>query len=870
MAFVKLSASWAPLGTHLNFVPSRKASLIDRAISWTLNSEQLGGAVLVIRSYKLLQSVMATSSEVTKVGTVMAGCSLGRASSGLFQSVLGSWIQLQKSRNHASWSKVDAKAIVSADKVLVTTFWILRQPQVSGLIGHWCPWLMSWCVPTMMEPAWESGFLAEENDASENAISLKFCGGIGLIVIVTSWWRLASWSTLLASIRVSILAEFIADCRNESLLERSGRVLIAAYWRLPITPRRASRSDSVTGSSSWLLRLHSMEIGLIFLTYVDWLRVMLLSPCWVTSIPVNVKADILWEPKANVFSSSRIFASKTSLPPPMPSSTWTPKIPSSLPGWPFEDGDRSTKQHGSKGEVSKPSLRSSDTKAQYQRYGASIRPYALLFNLHISFGFMDKAFLSSGTGSTAITLSAWGWPWRKAALMSKDLSFHMWDEITCKAIIREVLLRVGLSLGISSMRGSKYPSTTRRALALWLFIGFEDSSLWPTLSSGFQVRIQRHFRICSSGIWFRRIVLIVLVLTQFWISDSFAFSNSLISSGVKVDNFTSVRCFLADVANMIHDSSSLGLQDPGSSVLDISNSHLQAVFSTASHVRAFATSWQVSCTSSTSPVDWPLASWSAISGVFVWDDSGVTFSGSWSGCGTDSSWLSFEMDSGLFALLDGLLDSGLLPVMGLLTFEWDWWSFGMSYWSCGLFEVVCIRLICWRRGVTSSGNSGPSGLPSSGKASRVFSGALRYSWPLDVHQTVWLSSWITTLWGPCHLNCLRGFSLHIMTHDPCENWPREGHALRNAARRRTSWLSAMWYALLAVSLTDNICRNSWLGRDWFSLLANSCAGMDSSLKIDPGILECFPNTITSGAYPWRILNAFLACVHWFKAIWRDP
>ena len=28
----------------------------------------------------------------------------------------------------------------------------------------------------------------------------------------------------------------MADCKNESLLAMSGRVLTAAYWRLPITP----------------------------------------------------------------------------------------------------------------------------------------------------------------------------------------------------------------------------------------------------------------------------------------------------------------------------------------------------------------------------------------------------------------------------------------------------------------------------------------------------------------------------------------------------------------------------------------------------------------------------------------------------------
>ena len=55
------------------------------------------------------------------------------------------------------------------------------------------------------------------------------------------------------------------------------------------------------------------------------------------------------------------------------------------------------KQHGSNGEASKPSCVSSDTKEQYQRYGASMRPYALLFNRHISWGFRSRDLRNSGT-----------------------------------------------------------------------------------------------------------------------------------------------------------------------------------------------------------------------------------------------------------------------------------------------------------------------------------------------------------------------------------------------------------------------------------------------------------------------------------------
>ena len=84
------SASCAPLGTHLKVVPSRSDSLIALAISWTLNSEHDGGAVLVIMSYKLLQSVIVRSVSSCFVGTVMAGASFIKASSGFFHCAVGS------------------------------------------------------------------------------------------------------------------------------------------------------------------------------------------------------------------------------------------------------------------------------------------------------------------------------------------------------------------------------------------------------------------------------------------------------------------------------------------------------------------------------------------------------------------------------------------------------------------------------------------------------------------------------------------------------------------------------------------------------------------------------------------------------------
>ena len=276
MAFVKASASWAPVCTHLSWMPSFNDSFIDLAMSWTLNSEHDGGAVRVIRSNNDLQSVIATSWFSCTVETEMAGSSRSRALSGSRHCTLGSRSHRQCSRIQAIWSKADAKEVVSADNVLVTTFWIFLLPQVKGLIGHWELLLISSWVPTIIEPAWESGFLVEAKDASEKAMNLKFWCGMGFMVIVTSWYRLASWSSRLADCNVSMLAWLISDWSSESLLERSGRVFVAAYWSEPIRPRRWPLSASVTGKLGCVLRWTSIGIDGIFRTYADWLKTMLM------------------------------------------------------------------------------------------------------------------------------------------------------------------------------------------------------------------------------------------------------------------------------------------------------------------------------------------------------------------------------------------------------------------------------------------------------------------------------------------------------------------------------------------------------------------------------------------------------------------
>ena len=266
IALVKQSASCSPERTQRSWIPSFRASWMALATNWTMNSEQDGGAVLVVRSNRLLQSVIARSDESFIVGTVMAGANFFKASSGFLHRVVGSCNQLQKSLNHDTWSTALASAFVSADYVLVTTFWIFLLPHHFGLIAHWTFWDIFWWVPTMKSPACESGFFCEEKDASENAMNRKSSTGIGLMVMVTSWNLLASCRSLLPSWRVPIVACGMADCNRDRRLDKSGRVFVAAHCKLPTSLLKANLSASVTGSSVWVLRLVSIWIDFILRT----------------------------------------------------------------------------------------------------------------------------------------------------------------------------------------------------------------------------------------------------------------------------------------------------------------------------------------------------------------------------------------------------------------------------------------------------------------------------------------------------------------------------------------------------------------------------------------------------------------------------
>ena len=79
--------------------------------------------------------------------------------------------------------------------------------------------------------------------------------------MVTLLLTLASWSILLASSKVEILALLMWLCRYPKRLHKSGRVLVAAYWREPTKARSPWRSVSLTDSFGVILRSFEIVMG---------------------------------------------------------------------------------------------------------------------------------------------------------------------------------------------------------------------------------------------------------------------------------------------------------------------------------------------------------------------------------------------------------------------------------------------------------------------------------------------------------------------------------------------------------------------------------------------------------------------------------
>ena len=268
MILVSASANCAPLCTHRRLIPSSIISLIERATSCVRNSAHCGGAVRVTRSKRDLQSVAATLSGrccAWKVAVEIASGNSLRAWLGFFQGTLSSIVQAQHSFTQDNWSRTVPRETVSAAKVLVTTLWIFLHPHTKGLTGHVMFWLMFLWVLKMIQPVCELGFPFEAKEASENAKNLRSGIEMGFTVIATSECFLASCKAELAWSSVPTFALLISDWRKLNLLDKSGRVWTAAYWRLPMRALRSWRSDSLTSDSSCLRRSIGTLMGSMFL-----------------------------------------------------------------------------------------------------------------------------------------------------------------------------------------------------------------------------------------------------------------------------------------------------------------------------------------------------------------------------------------------------------------------------------------------------------------------------------------------------------------------------------------------------------------------------------------------------------------------------
>ena len=279
ITFVRESAIWAPDGTHRILIPFWRCSLMSFACSIVLNSVHAGGAVRLIRSYNDLQSVvimaccsegncLINSSTDSGIGTwgSSSGCKAENAggswrsvSSACFHLHRWSMTQAHISRIQDKTSTAPAKAMASADNVLTTTFCIFLECHIIGLITLWALSPIFLWAAIMIIPWWELGFFSDAKEASEKATYRRSLRLIGCMCMAVDACCLASWSVLLASMRVETLAVLIRLCNHPRREHKSGRVFTAAYCKLPISARSSCRSCSETTSSDWERRSRERE-----------------------------------------------------------------------------------------------------------------------------------------------------------------------------------------------------------------------------------------------------------------------------------------------------------------------------------------------------------------------------------------------------------------------------------------------------------------------------------------------------------------------------------------------------------------------------------------------------------------------------------
>lgn len=136
-------------------------------------------------------------------------------------------------------------------------------------------------------------------------------------------------------------------------------------------------------------------------------------------------------------------------------------------------------------------------------------------------------------------------------MTSKERRSHFIEAISWSISILALLFSVGLSRGMFSISGSRYPRTTSLAFALRVFPWSFCS--WGSVI-GFHVQIQRQRSICSGDSLSLNTRLTVPVCNQLFTSLTLAISNSSRSSSVRVLSLTSLRFFLLPLVS--HTSAS--------------------------------------------------------------------------------------------------------------------------------------------------------------------------------------------------------------------------------------------------------------------------------------------------------------------------
>ena len=200
-------------------------------------------------------------------------------------------------------------------------------------------------------PCWAVNCLADAKLASPKlAKQTSFIlRGLTMTDVSAKLW--ASRNTLFPSSKVSTVADVIPFWRQATFVAMSGLECTAAYCRLPHKPLRALSSWLVMGLVVSVRRTFGMSIGEILWIYRPWFTFIEKSGNCSMSRPVNLNLLYSRVPKGRLFCNfSRAF-SKFAFPPPKPSSTCVPRIPSSFWGsWGF----LSKKRQLSKGCEVKP------------------------------------------------------------------------------------------------------------------------------------------------------------------------------------------------------------------------------------------------------------------------------------------------------------------------------------------------------------------------------------------------------------------------------------------------------------------------------------------------------------------------------------